>query len=886
MRKLSSVQIRRMFLDFFEQKGHEVRPSESLIPINDPTLLWINSGVATLKKYFDGTEIPANKRIANSQKSIRTNDIENVGVTARHHTLFEMLGNFSIGDYLKKEAIDYAWEFLTSPDWLDLDPSRLFVTYYPEDKETKELWTEVEGFNPEHLIPTEDNFWDIGAGPCGPNTEIFYDRGQEHNDLPEDHPESYPSGENERWLEIWNLVFSEFNHLPDDTYVPLPTKNVDTGMGLERIVSIIQDTPTNFETDLFMPIIKEIESLTDGIVYEDNPSAKVSFKVIADHIRAVTFAISDGALPSNEGRGYIIRRLIRRSVMHGRRLGIKEAFLSQLVPIIAEVMGDHYETLRTNYEFVQQIILNEEERFHETIEGGESHLQAIINQLEADNQTVIPGEQAFQLYDTYGFPLELTEEIAQENNLRVDQDGFDAQMQLQRERARAARSKEESMQVQSDVFKDITTSFEFVGYTTLQTNATIKAIVMDDQRVDQLPTNGQAWVIFNRSPFYAEMGGQVADTGGVYDGDQLLAEVVDVQKAPNGQYMHRLRTFDMPLNVEQSYTLVVDRSNRLHINQNHTATHLLHQSLKEVLGEHANQAGSYVGPDRLRFDFSHFGKVTEDELKQIANKVNYMIENAVDVDIQEMPIEDANAMGAMALFGEKYGDVVRVVNIGNESIELCGGTHVNNTNEIGTFKLISESGIGAGMRRIEALTGQAAIMEYQKNEQLLKSIQEELKVSQISQLMNRVQALQEDVKESHAKIESLNSKLIQSQAADLLNNTQTINDLSFVVVNLEKQDMDSLRQLGDTWRQKESSNLLVLVSAVEDKVNLMVLADDTAIASGLKAGVVIKPLAKIVGGGGGGRPQMAQAGGKEVQNIPQMIEAVPETLQALLNPEA
>ncbi|UUX34039.1 alanine--tRNA ligase [Fundicoccus culcitae] len=886
MSTLTSVQIRQMFLDFFEQKGHEVRPSESLIPINDPTLLWINSGVATLKKYFDGTEIPNNKRITNSQKSIRTNDIENVGITARHHTLFEMLGNFSIGDYFKKEAIAYAWEFLTSSEWIGFDPNLLYVTYYPEDLETKELWEQTEGFDPTHLVAVEGNFWDIGAGPCGPDTEIFYDRGESFNNLSEDDPENYPGGENERWLEIWNLVFSEFNHLPDDTYVPLPTKNVDTGMGLERIVSVIQETPTNFETDLFMPIIKQIERLTDGISYEESTDAKVSFKVIADHIRAVTFAISDGALPSNEGRGYILRRLIRRSVMHGRRLGIKGAFLSQLVPTIADIMGDYYVELRTNIEFVQQVILNEEERFHETIEGGESHLQAIIQQLKSEKQTVIPGEQAFQLYDTFGFPLELTEEIALENQLTVDHDGFNEQMQLQRERARAARSKEESMQVQSDVFREITSSFEFVGYTQLQTNASIKAIVLDNEKVNQLPADSQAWVIFNRSPFYAEMGGQVADTGGIYDGDQLLAEVLDVQKAPNGQYMHRLRTFDIPLNVEQSYTLIVDRSNRLHINQNHTATHLLHRSLKEVLGDHANQAGSYVGPDRLRFDFSHFGKVTDDELKQIANKVNYMIENAIDVDIREMPIDEAKEMGAMALFGEKYGNIVRVVNIGNESIELCGGTHVNNTNEIGTFKLISESGIGAGMRRIEALTGQAAIAEYQKNEQLLKSIQNELKVSQISQLMNRVQTLQEDVKESHSKIESLNARLLQNEAANLLNDVKVVNDYSYVVVNLADQDMEALRQLGDLWRQKASSNLLILVSAVEEKVNLMVLADDTAIEADLKAGDVIKPLAKIIGGGGGGRPQMAQAGGEDAQAIPQMINAIPETIQGLTQVEA
>src|SRR5699024_2522253 len=714
MKQLTSAEIRDLFLTFYKDKGHDVRPSASLIPINDPTLLWINSGVATLKKYFDGTETPENPRITNSQKSMRTNDIENVGVTARHHTLFEMLGNFSIGDYFKEEAIEWAWEFLTGEKWLAFDPEKLFVTYYPEDTETKELWEAIPNFDNSHLVPVEDNFWDIGAGPCGPDTEIFYDRGESYNNLAEDDPENYPGGENERWLEIWNLVFSEFNHMPDDTYVPLPHKNVDTGMGLERLVSVIQDTPTNFETDLFMPIIERIETLTDGVKYSESNEGKVSFKVIADHIRAVAFAISDGALPSNEGRGYIIRRLIRRSVMHGRRLGITTLFLSDLVPTITEIMGGYYAELNEKLDFVQTIIKNEEERFHETIGDGELQLESILAQLTEEGKTVVSGAQAFQLYDTFGFPLELTEEMALENKFTVDNDGFEVEMEKQRERARAARSTEESMSVQSEALQGVTTEFEFVGHSQLSSNATIKAIIKDEESLDHLPIDEEAWVFFNRSPFYAEMGGQVADSGGIYDGSELIAEVNDVQKAPNGQYMHKVKPLSMRLNEGQSYTLVVDGKTRLKTNQNHTATHLLHQGLKTILGEHANQSGSYVGPDRLRFDFSHFGKVTDEELKQIEQYVNDFIQNAVDVDINEMPIDEAKALGAMALFGEKYGDVVRVVNIGNESIELCGGTHVSNTNDIGTFKLVSESGIGAGIRRIEALTGQAAIEYYQE----------------------------------------------------------------------------------------------------------------------------------------------------------------------------
>ncbi|MRJ47493.1 alanine--tRNA ligase [Fundicoccus ignavus] len=883
MKQLNSAQVRQMWLDFFEEKEHLILPSASLVPVNDPTLLWINSGVATLKKYFDGTEVPENPRLANSQKSIRTNDIENVGYTARHHTMFEMLGNFSIGDYNKVEAIPMAWEFLTGEKWLNFDPELLYVTYYPEDNETKEIWENIDGFDPTHLVAEEGNFWDIGAGPCGPNTEIFYDRGEAYNDLPEGDPENYPGGENERWLEIWNLVFSEFNHLPDGTYQPLPNKNVDTGMGLERVVSVIQDTPTNFETDLFMPIIKAIETYANGVEFETAEALKVSFKVIADHVRAVSFAISDGALPSNEGRGYILRRLIRRSVMHGRKLGIKGAFMSKLVPVIAEIMGDFYHELRQNMAFVQQVILNEEDRFHETIEAGETHLMDIIAELKSAGKNEITGPQAFQLYDTFGFPLELTEEIAQDNNFTVDAAGFDVEMEAQRERARSARSQEESMSVQSAVLQTIDFDFEFVGYEQLSTNGTIKAIVINDELHDQLPARSEGWVFFNRSPFYAEMGGQVADNGAIFDGPDMLAEVLDVKKAPNGQFMHKLRTLEMPLNINQSYTLTVDRQARIKTNQNHTATHLLHKALKVVLGDHANQAGSYVGPDRLRFDFSHFGKVTDEELKQIASIVNYYIENAVDVDITEMSIDDAKALGAMALFGEKYGDVVRVVNIANESIELCGGTHVTNTNEIGTFKLISESGIGAGIRRIEALTGQAAIADYQAKEQLLTDVQAQLKVQQLDQLAHRIELMQEELKATHSKVESLSAKIMQQESDNLFNDVQTASDITFIGLKLDNQNMDGLRNLGDVWRQKAASNVLVLAAAQDDKANLMVLVDDETVAKGLKAGDLIKPLAKQIGGGGGGRPQMAQAGGKNPAGIDQMLSEIATEITNLMN---
>ncbi|WP_124058935.1 alanine--tRNA ligase [Vaginisenegalia massiliensis] len=878
MKTLTSAQVRQMYLDFFASKGHEVIPSASLIPVNDPTLLWINAGVAPLKKYFDGTEIPNNPRMTNAQKSIRTNDIENVGVTARHHTLFEMLGNWSIGDYFKEEAIAWAWEFLTSPEWLAFEPEKLFVTYYPKDEETPKIWAKQANFDASHLVPVEDNFWDIGAGPCGPDTEIFYDRGPSFSNLAEDDPENYPGGENERWLEIWNLVFSEFNHLPDGTYVPLPAKNVDTGMGLERVSSVIQNTPTNYETDLFMPIIKAIESLTKGIVFEEAGAKQVSFKVIADHIRAVSFAISDGALPSNEGRGYIIRRLIRRSVMHGRKLGINHTFLSQLVPVIAKVMGEFYAELEANVAFVQKIILSEEERFHETIEGGESQLAQILADLKEAGQTQIAGPQVFQLYDTFGFPLELTQEMAHENGFTVDEAGFEVEMEAQRQRARSARSQEESFSVKSEAFKQIDVDFEFVGYTQLETNGTIKVIIQDDQQIDKLAPHSQGWVVFNRSPFYAEMGGQVADKGGIFDGETMLAEVLDVKKAPNGQFMHLLKTFDMPLLVEQSYSLEVDRASRIKTNQNHSATHLLHKALRTILGEHAHQAGSYVGPDRLRFDFSHFAKVTPEELQQISAFVNYWIENAADVHVNEMSLDEAKATGAMALFGEKYGEVVRVVNIANESIELCGGTHVSNTNEIGTFKLISESGIGAGIRRIEALTGQAAIADYQKQEQLLQQVQEQLKVAQSDQLLHKVSQLQEELKEAQAHVDSLTAKMLQAESAKLFSQVETVNDTTYIALEMANQSMDAMRNLGDIWRQQNPSDIFIIASTDEEKVNVMVFVSDQAVARGYKAGNMIKPLAKLVGGGGGGKPQMAQAGGKNPAGVSDLIAAIPQVI--------
>ena len=564
MKELTSSQVRQMYLDFFKSKGHSVEPSASLVPVNDPTLLWINSGVATLKKYFDGSVVPENPRITNAQKSIRTNDIENVGKTARHHTMFEMLGNFSIGDYFKNEAIHWAWEFLTGAEWLAFDPEKLYVTVYPKDTEAKRIWRDEVGLSEDHIIDVEDNFWDIGAGPSGPDTEIFYDRGEEFLDIPEDDPENYPGGENERYLEIWNLVFSEFNHTPEDTYEPLPHKNIDTGMGLERVVSIIQDAPTNFETDLFMPIIHAVEALGTNVKYGDAPQTDVSFKVIADHIRALSFAIGDGALPSNEGRGYVLRRLLRRAVMHGKKLGINEAFLYKLVPVVGEIMVSYYPEVLQQKDFIEKVVRTEEERFHETINEGLSMLNEVIKEVKDAKGDTLDGKIIFKLYDTFGFPVELTEEVAEDEGLKVDHAGFETEMEAQRERARSARSKETSMGVQSALLTDIKVESKFVGYTELTHDSELFVIIQGDALVNEASA-GTAELIFAETPFYAEMGGQIADRGYVKNtAGEVVANVVDVKKAPNGQFLHKVEVL-APLAEGQIYQLQVDERMRTRI---------------------------------------------------------------------------------------------------------------------------------------------------------------------------------------------------------------------------------------------------------------------------------------------------------------------------------
>ncbi|MFO1443031.1 alanine--tRNA ligase [Bacillus sp. Bva_UNVM-123] len=877
MKQLSGAEIRQMFLQFFEEKGHAIEPSASLVPHDDPSLLWINSGVATLKKYFDGRVIPENPRITNAQKSIRTNDIENVGKTARHHTFFEMLGNFSIGDYFKEEAIEWAWEFLTDEKWIGFEQEKLSVTIHPEDEEAFEIWRKQIGIPEERIIRLEGNFWDIGEGPSGPNTEIFYDRGPEYGD-DENDPELYPGGENERYLEVWNLVFSEFNHNPDGTYTPLPKKNIDTGMGLERMASVVQNVPTNYDTDLFMPIIRGTEKIS-GENYGQNKEKDTAFKVIADHIRTVAFAVGDGALPSNEGRGYVLRRLLRRAVRYAKQININQPFMYELVPVVGEIMHDFYPQVKEKSAFIQKVIKNEEERFHETLHEGLAILSEVIKKEKEKGKIVIQGEDVFRLYDTYGFPVELTEEYAEEEGMKVDHDGFEIEMNHQRERARAARQDVDSMQVQGGVLGDIKVESKFVGYDTLKTEAKIVAIIKDGQSVEEATIGDEVQIMLDVTPFYAESGGQIADNG-LLEAEQVKVSIKDVQKAPNGQNLHKAIIEAGTLKMDASVIASVNEFTRAKIIKNHTATHLLHQALKDVLGTHVNQAGSLVGPDRLRFDFSHFGQITDEELEKIESIVNEQIWRSLNVQIDYKDIDEAKAMGAMALFGEKYGKIVRVVQVEHYSLELCGGCHVPNTSVIGLFKIQSESGIGAGTRRIEAVTGEAAYQLLNDQIAILKEAASKLKANP-KDLASRIDSLLSEVKQLQRENESLTAKLGNIEAGSLVSQAKEINGVTVLSAKVAATDMNNLRNMADDLKNKLGSAIVVLGSVHEGKVNLIAGVTKDLIEKGYQAGKVIKEVASICGGGGGGRPDMAQAGGKDPEKLESALKFVEEWVKSV-----
>ncbi|BAQ24741.1 alanine--tRNA ligase [Streptococcus troglodytae] len=872
MKQLTSAQVRQMWLDFWKSKDHAIEPSANLVPVNDPTLLWINSGVATLKKYFDGSVIPENPRITNAQKAIRTNDIENVGKTARHHTMFEMLGNFSVGDYFRDDAIKWGFELLTSPEWFDLPKDKLYVTYYPDDKDSYNRWIEC-GVEPSHLIPIEDNFWEIGAGPSGPDTEIFFDRGE---DFDPDHIGVRLLAEdieNDRYIEIWNIVLSQFNAdpaVPRSKYKELPHKNIDTGAGLERLVAVMQGAKTNFETDLFMPIIREIEKLS-GKTY-DQDGDNMSFKVIADHIRSLSFAIGDGALPGNEGRGYVLRRLLRRAVMHGRRLGINEPFLYKLVPTVGKIMESYYPEVLEKQDFIEKIVKREEETFARTIDAGSNMLDQLLADLKAANKDTLEGKAIFRLYDTYGFPVELTEELAEDQGFKIDHKGFQAAMKEQQERARANVVKGGSMGMQNETLSNITEKSVF-NYEKEVLDSSLSVIIADNERIEAV-SEGQALLVFAETPFYAEMGGQVADHGLIKnDKGDTVARVTDVQRAPNGQALHTVDVLGS-LSVGQVYHLEIDHKRRNRVMKNHTATHLLHAALHNVIGNHATQAGSLNEVEFLRFDFTHFEAVTPEELRRIEEEVNEQIWKAIPVTTIETDLDTAKGMGAMALFGEKYGKNVRVVSIGDYSVELCGGTHLKNTSEIGIFKIVKEEGIGSGTRRILAVTSKEAFEAYRQEEDSLKEIAAALKAPQMNQVASKVVSLQDQLHKLQKENAELKEKAAAAAAGDIFKDVKEAKGLRYIASQVEVADAGALRTFADQWKQKDYSDVLVLVASIGKKVNVLVASK----SQDVHAGNLIKTLAPIVSGRGGGKSDMAMAGGSDAAAIKDLIAAVAENL--------
>lgn len=867
MKNLTANEIRTIWLNFWKERGHYVEPSASLIPHNDPTLLWINAGVAALKKYFDGSEIPANKRITNVQKSLRTNDIENVGMTARHHTFFEMLGNFSIGDYFRNEVIPWAFDLLTNEKYFGIDPMKLYITYHPDDEATKNLWIRC-GMQEDHMIPLEDNFWCIGEGPCGPDTEIFFDRGEKYDPdhlgirlLKEDI-------ENDRYIEIWNIVFSQYNAqegVARKDYKELPHKNIDTGGGLERFACIMQGAETNFETDLFLPIIKETEKLTK-VPYEEN---KMAYRVIADHIRTCTFALSDGASFSNEGRGYVLRRILRRAMRYGRKLGIYEPFLYRLVDVVTDIMKDFYPYLLEHKERVKKTIYSEEVRFLKTLASGEQLLRKMM-----EDTSTLTGEEAFKLYDTYGFPIELTVEIASENNVKVDMDGFHDEMKKQKERARAARGDLQSMNRQSADLMSFTLPSEF-DYDSTNMEARVIGLFKDGKRVDVIEEEGD--VIFDHTCFYSESGGQAPDKGTIMNGE-TEAEVLDVQKAPNHQFLHHVHLLYGTLHEGDILSLAIDTKKRYLTRKNHSSAHLLQSALRKVLGDHVHQEGSYVDDEIMRFDFSHSSKITDTELKEIETLVNGWINDAIEQKTLLLPIEEAKKTGATALFDEKYGDVVRVVTFGDVSKEFCGGTHVHNTAEIGCFAIEFEESIASGVRRIQARTGLKAYELLKKREALLADIQAMMKAGSYLEIQDRLKTLLHEKEVLTLENRRLKEKEANFEAKQLENRFVMYNGVHLLAAYLNDTDRDGLMKRMDQLKTVYDDDVIVLIGGKDGNLPIVSHVSSLAQKEGIRAGDLVKAVSAILGGSGGGRPEMASGGGKDASKIDEALAKVKELI--------
>ena len=879
MQKYGVNELRRMFLEFFESKGHLAMKSFSLVPHNDNSLLLINSGMAPLKPYFTGQEIPPRRRVTTCQKCIRTGDIENIGKTARHGTFFEMLGNFSFGDYFKTEAIHWAWEFLTERVGIPAD--RLYPSVYLDDDEAFRIWNEEIGIPKERIyrFGKEDNFWEHGAGPCGPCSEIYYDRGEKYGTGPED----VMGGEGDRFMEVWNVVFSQFNNDGHGNYTDLIQKNIDTGMGLERLAVVCQDVASLFDVDTNRALMDEVGALAH-CKYEEDDKKDVSLRIIADHVKSCTFMASDGIMPSNEGRGYVFRRLLRRAARHGRILGIEGRFMTKLAQVVIDLSKDGYPELEEKKDMILRVIDQEEERFANTIDKGLEILADLEKDMEAKGTKVLAGEDAFKLYDTYGFPIDLTKEILDDKGLTVDEEGFHKAMQVQRETARSARKTTNYMgRDDIDQKLDASLTSAFVGYDKLEADSKVTALVRlasdeegEDEIADAVTDGEKACVITYETPFYGTMGGQVGDRG-VIESANGKFEVEDTIHLQGGKIGHIGHMVSGMFQTGEAVTLKVDEENRALIGRNHSATHLLHKALRTVLGTHVEQAGSLVTRDRLRFDFTHFSAMTPEEIKEVEAIVNKEIRAALPVVTDVMGLEDAKKTGAMALFGEKYGDKVRVVRMGDFSTELCGGTHVKNTSEISSFKILSEAGVAAGVRRIEALTSDGLLHHYENVEQELHAAAAAAK-STPADLKTKIESMMEEIKALHSENEKLKSKLAKEAMGDVMDQVQEVKGVKVLAVRADGVDMNGLRNLGDQLKEKLGEGVVVIASVLDGKVNLMAAVTDGAQKKGAHAGNLIKAIAGLVGGGGGGRPNMAQAGGKNPDGVADALAKVAEVI--------
>ncbi len=884
MIKYGVNELRRKYLEFFESKGHLKMNSFSLVPQNDNSLLLINAGMAPLKPYFTGQEIPPRRRVTTCQKCIRTGDIDNVGKTARHLTFFEMLGNFSFGDYFKHEAINWSWEFLTKV--IGMEEDRLYPSIYADDDEAFNIWTKEVGVPAERITRFYrdengdcDNFWEHGAGPCGPCSEIYYDRGIKYGC---GKPDCKVGCDCDRFMEVWNNVFTQFESDGHHHYTELKQKNIDTGMGLERLAVVVQDVDSVFDIDTMKAIRDKICELA-GVTYMEDEHKDVSIRLIADHIRSVTFMASDGIIPSNEGRGYVLRRLLRRAARHGRTLGIDGLFLAKLATTVIDSSKDGYPELDEKRELILKVLTTEEENFNKTIDQGLVILSDLESRLVKEGKTCLDGEDAFRLYDTYGFPIDLTNEILEEKGFTVDMDGFNNAMNKQKETARGARKETNYMGADATVYDKIDTRItsEFVGYDTLETESEITVLTTSEDITDTLAEGMEGTIIVNKTPFYATMGGQQGDTG-VITCNGSVFEVIDTIRLKGGRVGHVGKVTAGSFNVGDKVTLTVDEKKRIDTAKNHSATHLLQEALRIVLGNHVEQAGSLVTPDRLRFDFTHFQPMTEEEIEKVEAIVNEQIAKSIDVETKVLAIEDAKKTGAKALFNEKYGDTVRVVCMGDFSKEFCGGTHVSNTGLINSFKIVSESGVAAGVRRIEALTGNGVFAYYKDIEKKYNDICKAAKATPAN-VEEKIAHMQAEIKSLNSEIESLKNKAANEALGDVLNQAEDVNGVKFLAVKLNDVDMNELRNLSDDLKSKIGSGVVVLASAMgSDKVNLIVTATDDIVKAGVHAGNIIKSAAPCVGGGGGGRPNMAQAGGKNPAGIEKAFETAKETLASML----